>query len=41
MKLQGEEMVKLKKILYISQSIKNILILLRLAAKGATMGDIK
>ena len=41
MKLQGREMVKLSDVLCISQAVKNLLSILRLVAKGATMGDIK
>ena len=41
MKLQGGGTVKLNDVLYVSQAAKNLLILSRLASKGATMGATK
>ena len=37
MKVQGGETVELTDILYIPRAVKNILIVLRLVSKGATM----
>ena len=38
MKLQDVHTVKLTKVLYVPQAMKNLLIVSRLASKGATMG---
>ena len=41
MKVQGGETVELTDILYIPRAVKNILIVLRLVSKGATMWPTK
>ena len=39
MKLQDGQTVKLTKVLYVPQAVKNILSVSRLVLKGSTMGD--
>ena len=39
MNLEGGEMFKLTKVLYVPQSVKDILSLQRIVSKGTTMGD--